>query len=253
MSQTLLSQVHWILKRTLQRLLTPRQYQLFELWRLKKRVQIDDKECFKQLSAEVVDEIKKTQEFSQKHLTGSIPTKRDAYRTYVGGDIGHTWMEMFTFELLLTHTSMERIIELGTWRGHFSTYLATWSYLNKMEFITVEKYAEVISPRALKLLNRMHATVIIEDIFSPWLIQKIGSIIQKPGITLLICDNGNKPRELALYAPYLKTGDLVMVDDWGTEALPEVVKPITEELNLIPYFEAVMELAPTGQRCFIRQ
>ena len=34
---------------------------------------------------------------------------------------------------------------------------------------------------------------------------------------LLYCDNGNKLKEVLMYAPYLRTGDILGVHDWGRE------------------------------------
>jgi hypothetical protein len=38
-----------------------------------------------------------------------------------------------------------------------------------------------------------------------------------PGPLLLICDNGDKPRELALYAPGLRVGDCIVTHDYAEE------------------------------------
>ncbi len=40
---------------------------------------------------------------------------------------------------------------------------------------------------------------------------------------ILLCDGGNKPRELKTFTPYLHPGSLVVVHDWLTEVYPEDV------------------------------
>jgi hypothetical protein len=34
---------------------------------------------------------------------------------------------------------------------------------------------------------------------------------------LLFFDNGNKPKEVEIYSPYLKAGDIAVVHDWKSE------------------------------------
>ena len=40
---------------------------------------------------------------------------------------------------------------------------------------------------------------------------------------ILFCDNGNKKREFREFVPFLKSGDFVVVHDWGSEFLQKDV------------------------------
>ena len=37
---------------------------------------------------------------------------------------------------------------------------------------------------------------------------------------ILLCDNGDKPREFDTFAPLAKPGDIIVVHDWETEIFP---------------------------------
>ena len=65
----------------------------------------------------------------------------------------------------------------------------------------------------------MNAACRRKDIFEN--ADEIIVLIQKPGITVLFCDGGNKVREFKTFAPHLKKGDIIAVHDWMTEIFPE--------------------------------
>jgi hypothetical protein len=63
----------------------------------------------------------------------------------------------------------------------------------------------------------------------------IEELIVESGTTILCCDNGDKPREFATFAPVLKPGDLIAVHDWNLEVREEdvdydIVDPVMDEM-----------------------
>lgn len=55
----------------------------------------------------------------------------------------------------------------------------------------------------------------VGDLFEK--VDKISNLIRQPGTTFLLCDNGNKPKEFQLFAPYLKLGDVIAAHDYAVE------------------------------------
>jgi len=49
---------------------------------------------------------------------------------------------------------------------------------------------------------------------------EIAALIRESGTTYVLCDGGDKPRELAVFAKHLKPGDLIAAHDCGTEYWP---------------------------------
>ena len=50
---------------------------------------------------------------------------------------------------------------------------------------------------------------------------------------ILYCDNGNKEKEIKLYAKYLSAGDLLGCHDWRAEVRPEVIAPVLLKHNFV--------------------
>jgi cephalosporin hydroxylase len=71
---------------------------------------------------------------------------------------------------------------------------------------------------ATHLLRELRANFLQRDILNnDETIQEIGNIIKQPGKTLLLCDNGNKIREVELYSKFLKVGDIIMSHDYAID------------------------------------
>lgn len=97
------------------------------------------------------------------------------------------------------------IVELGTLHGGFSLYLAAQADNRGMLFRTYD----VIAPqRAIPGFVRL-------DIFAK--ADAIGRYLSDYDPVIVLCDGGNKPRELRTFAPYLGPDSVIAVHDWGSE------------------------------------
>lgn len=138
--------------------------------------------------------------------------------------------------LLLAH-DFTTIIELGTHDGGLSTFFALYCLGSQMPayaddprepslyknnthhkspkgFFTYDNVRRDI-PRAA-LLTQMGTHVCQADTLNDAAtIESIRNLIKTPGTTLLLCDGGDKRKEVALYGPALKPGDFIMVHDWA--------------------------------------
>lgn len=108
-----------------------------------------------------------------------------------------------------------RIIELGTWNGAFITMLAVhaWNLRPRAEVVTYDRHEgidENIRPLS-KFLGVDYRRR--SDLFQYE--SEIAGLIKRPGTTYLLCDNGNKPRELEMFAPHLKPGDVIAAHDYN--------------------------------------
>jgi hypothetical protein len=183
-------------------------------------------------------------------LRGRTPHKSGAFRVVFNTPTGHTWLELMTLEAVLDAASPETVIELGTANGHFTMYLATWARLNGAKLATVDRDMQWIDRRVLRELDRWRFPVIIGDCFEAATIAKVTRLIRRPGRTLLICDNGDKEREVQVYGGLLKPDDIIVVDDWGDEVDPARASEALSDLGFAPYAEPL--LSGTWQRAFRR-
>jgi len=118
------------------------------------------------------------------------------------------------FDAFFVEQLFDTIIELGSGAGGFSLYLAekfgakfhTFDIINKMD-----RYSDV-----RKRIESFESHVYFEDIFRSSNLKKLFAANKR---ILLLCDNGDKLRELQAFAPLLKNNDVIMVHDYFPTAL----------------------------------
>ena len=146
--------------------------------------------------------------------------------TFLGYRTEQTVRAIPLWEKVLVETEFTRFIELGTARGGFSLFPMLFCQIHGKEFYTYDKRKMNIPKLIEPYFKRL-------DVFTDASVAEIGEIIQRPGRTILFCDNGRKEFEVKKYFPKLKKGDIIAVHDWITEvrpdSMPEGLEPIFEE------------------------
>lgn len=106
-----------------------------------------------------------------------------------------------------------RIIELGTASGGLSILLHLSGLINKYSFITYD----IVNNVAYKdIFNKLSIDFRVKNIFENE--DEIANLIKSDGITILLCDNGNKIKEFNLFSKYLKNDDFIMAHDYSISA-----------------------------------
>jgi len=147
--------------------------------------------------------------------------------TFLGERVSQHYLAIPMWEDVLTRFKLARFIELGTWWGNFSIYFLMFCMNREADFITYDTVRRKNS--RLKWLLKFDSCHRKKDVFTSY--TEIAQEIAKEGRTVLFCDNGDKQKELALFAPCLKSGDIIAVHDWMTEVFPDAN---TKELTEIP-------------------
>lgn len=130
------------------------------------------------------------------------------------------WIDFILWENLLNDNPQVRgIVEIGTWQGGFSWFLWAQTHARRIGFWTCDAVAPERDPPGY--FERL-------DVWARP--ERIGEVIESMGgPVVLFCDGGNKPRELATFAPACPPGSVVVVHDWGTEVRPsDVPQCLTE-------------------------
>ena len=141
--------------------------------------------------------------------------------TFLGTNCSQTWADFQVWEKLLNaHPELRSIVELGTGEAGFSRYLHLQAKARGLEFATFDR---------VRMDNHRQSGFQEVDVFAEP--ERVAACLISP--TVLFCDNGDKPREVALYAPLLQPGDLLVVHDFGTEFwprhIPDTLKRIHRE------------------------
>jgi len=133
-----------------------------------------------------------------------------------------------------------RIIELGTDEGGFAAMLADWSLPWGSQVFTFDIKAK-FKPSLLTLLNLFYVE---EDVLqvggAKGVLALLATAPAGPPL-LLYCDNGNKPREVELYAQHVPVGSILGVHDYNTEIMGSWVEPFVLALGFEPLGHAKME------------
>lgn len=149
---------------------------------------------------------------------------RQFQTTSFGGiPVAQYFVDFYLWEAILNENPhLVRIIELGTWRGGFSWYLDAQARTRDIYFSTYDSIEHWQENKVYKLPPNF----IKKDIFAD---EHLSNFIAS-GPCALFCDNGNKPREVKTFAPYLTSDSILIVHDWKTEFFPEDVPDILEEI-----------------------
>ena len=180
---------------------------------------------------------------------------RGGWRSYASVIIERTWADIFAMDVFLTHTWPRVIVELGTGSGAFSCYLATYCYLTRARFFTFDIHrkgsvTKRVNYRSLGLIHRLGGRYYPRNIFHESTQQLIRRLTHGRGTALIYCDNGDKAREIQLYAQLLKGGDFIGAHDYGSEIVPEDVKVLLDSGRCEPWQEAFFERLGSSNRFF---
>jgi cephalosporin hydroxylase len=141
--------------------------------------------------------------------------------TFLGANCSQSWADFYLWEKLLNeHPELKSIVELGTGEGGFSRYLSIQAEARGIEFATFDcVHMDVQNAPGFQMLDIFaQPNRVVERLSSP---------------ALLFCDDGQKTREVDLFAPLLVPGDLLVVHDWNVEIvlgdIPEMLSPIHED------------------------
>lgn len=110
-----------------------------------------------------------------------------------------------------------RVIELGTYNGGFTIALGMHAY-------NLEPRARITSYERSKAPDQRFAAlgeflgIRFRDQVDIWTCEgEIADLIRGDGLTYVLCDGGDKPRELATFTQYLKPGDVIAAHDYATD------------------------------------
>lgn len=111
------------------------------------------------------------------------------------------------------------VIELGTYDGAFSVPLAIACKNFGAHFVTIDRnpYNEKWKWwfDILKIDFRLRP-----DMLSADCVQEIKGLISSEGISFVLCDGGNKPREFNVFSEFIKNGDVIGAHDYMEPGSP---------------------------------
>ena len=134
----------------------------------------------------------------------------------IGVSCSLTWFDLGAIAHILQTAQIGSIVEIGVEHGGLGAYLEGYCYYTGGRYLGVDITLNALHPKVREDM----AGIQIEqhDAWSAATVERVGRWIaadSRPA--LIICDGGDKPRELHLYAPLLRPGDVLIGHDYGNE------------------------------------
>lgn len=138
--------------------------------------------------------------------------------------------DLWLWEHFFIEHPIKQMIELGTGNGGLSLFFILQSKQYDFDFITFDTKRPLALEKHIGMDLRLEYYFMQGDIFTDSNRYVIDKIQYAEYPMLLYCDNGDKPLEVATFAPYLESGDYCAVHDWGSEFLPKDVPEYLREI-----------------------
>lgn len=126
-----------------------------------------------------------------------------------------TWLDLGAIAHMLQFARIRTVLEIGVEHGGLSAWLMAYARYNDLAYRGVD-----ITLNALQTqLGIVDRSAFVEcDAWSAAAVNAARAWLEiNPAPALIICDGGNKPKELHLYAPLLRDGDILIGHDYHNE------------------------------------
>jgi predicted O-methyltransferase YrrM len=156
--------------------------------------------------------------YQEKNITRkSNLEKKDSLSAYLGMTAQQNHHAFESFYNLLVEVKPKRILEIGTALGGLTEFLKLMSDEMNMN-IDILSF-DIAGRHNYKKLRQKGIDIRVENIFEQNYTglknMFVSDFIKREGVTLVLCDGGNKIKEFNILSKHLKKGDLIMAHDYA--------------------------------------
>jgi len=127
-----------------------------------------------------------------------------------------TWLDLGAIAHVLQRASIRLVIEIGVEHGGLAAYLASYCHYTGCSYKGIDITLNPLHPVVRE--DMALAQIEERDAWSAATVERVAQwVAQSHGPVLIFCDGGDKPKELHLYAPLLRPGDVLLGHDYGNE------------------------------------
>lgn len=153
--------------------------------------------------------------------------------------VTQTWLQVVRHFEVIKDFDVKLFVEIGVYLGGLASVIIPRTEYTEFSYLGVEINEGGIDSRVKAQISCLpRANIIYGNAFDSGIINKVNERINA---TLppcyLFCDGNDKPREMATYAPLLRSGDLLSVHDWTPSGAGEISSEDLEFLE--PNFEEI--------------
>ena len=139
------------------------------------------------------------------------------YADFVGQRQQHNyWTYHIIGETLKSNPQIRGIVEIGTGCGALTMLLGCWARRLNVPIMTWDVAPSQALP-VRQVLDALQVQVCVGDCFEHEHSKKIEQFLAEVGPVYLLCDGGNKAKEMAHFGPGLHQGSLISGHDWECE------------------------------------
>ncbi len=140
-----------------------------------------------------------------------------------GIPVGQSWLEIGAIIYAIQTYKVRQVIELGCHRCGLGSLLAARALFDPgFAYLGIESAGNVLDGDVIPRMESLPMVYVRQgDVFSSATLDRVARHVQAaPGPVLIYCDDGDKPREVAAYAPLLRKGDLIAAHDCAPAGTP---------------------------------
>lgn len=124
-----------------------------------------------------------------------------------------TWYDLGAIAYIVQSAGIRFVVEIGVEHGGLAAWLGAYCAYSGCAYRGIDITLGPLHPQV-----RANGQIDQRDAWAPATVAEVGQwMAETPGPALIICDGGDKPRELKLYAPLLRPGDLLLGHDYHNE------------------------------------
>lgn len=152
-----------------------------------------------------------------------------------GLTISLSWMQVISLLDIVDKHGVKLFIELGIHEGGIGSLLYMRAMIeDRFHYIGIDNTPAYVDKRFAQHIPYVDKFVhIYRDCFTQDTKNLVVTTVALHGKSLIFCDNGNKPKEVKLYTPALKVGDILVTHDYGTEIFDEDLQFLYDDPNMI--------------------
>lgn len=139
-----------------------------------------------------------------------------------------TWYDFGALLTIIQRYGIRTAIEIGVEHGGLAALLSSYGRYSTLAYRGID-----ISLRSLAPAVRQNdePRLIERDAWRPATIAEVGNWLEiLPAPALIFCDGGDKPKELRLYAPLLRRGDVLAGHDYHNEYVDDALVGLPDDL-----------------------
>lgn len=138
-----------------------------------------------------------------------------------------TWYDAGAILHTIQTAHIRTVLEIGTEHGGLTALLRAYGQYTGLMYRGIDI---TLAPLHTEVRARDGVAIDQRDAWAPSTVEELGRwLAEMPAPALIFCDGGDKPKELAIYAPLLRIGDVLLGHDYHNEYVDDAIADVPAE------------------------